>query len=210
MWVLLGVWYLTFSFWTIYIAVNVTEIDHFVLLLIGSYFLADAGSYIFHYIVDHFGSANRAGIVREFQNHHAAPSSILTRSLSDVLSPAIIIVTPCLVGLWVLTWFAFVPIEIAFVLYVLASCWVYAQLFHRWSHQRQKGVIGILQKLGLILSYDEHMKHHAYPFMTNFAVINGWSNKLFDAIQLPKAIDRALYVIGVEKRSTLLVDVKEI
>ncbi len=179
------------------------------MIVLATYALADAGSYIFHYIVDHYGDAAKDGIVREFQNHHRQPGCIARRPLVEVIYPAArIIALPVLVVL-LLALAGWLSGPWALFLFTLGSCWVFTQVFHRWAHLRRPGrVVASLQRSGLILARSPHERHHESPFMTNFAVINGWSNPLFDTIGMPGLVDIVLEKgLGIEKRSTLVADV---
>ena len=49
------------------------------------------------------------------------------------------------------------------------------------AHAQQPGFIQIGQNLGFILTSEAHMNHHIY-YDRDFAVLNGWSNKLGNTI----------------------------
>ncbi len=202
------IWFLVFGVWLIALPFLVDAHWRTFVIVLSTYALADAGSYLFHYIVDHYGRADRPGVVREFQNHHREPGYIAQRPLSEVLEPAARIITPWLVLVLILALIGWLPGPLALFLFTLGSCWVFTQLFHRWSHLRDPGpLIGLLQRVGLIVGREAHTAHHRTPFMSHFAVINGWSNPLFDAIRMPLIVDYLLVgLLGIRKRSTLVED----
>ncbi len=206
--IVVSAWFLLFAAWVAALPFLVSLDGGSIAIVVFTYAFADAGSYLFHYIVDHYGRADHPGIVAEFQGHHADPGRIARRPLVEVLYPAARIITPWSALALMLALAGWLPSGSALFLFVLGSCWVYTQLFHRWAHLREPpAVIAWLQRSGLILRATAHDRHHRLPFMTDFAVINGWTNPLFDAIDLPKWVDWVLEKgLGIPKRSTLVED----
>ncbi|BAN68109.1 fatty acid desaturase CarF family protein [endosymbiont of unidentified scaly snail isolate Monju] len=169
-------------------------------VVIVAVFVADAGSYVFHYVVDHYGRPRPGGVVHAFQRHHLIPDGIVQKPVVEVLYPAARIVTPLeallLLGVsvrgeagwWVLA------------LLVLSVFWVLAQLCHRWSHRPPGRLVRGLQAAGILVSPSAHQRHHEAPYDSHFAVITGWSNPLFDGFGLPRRLDRLMQCLGLEKR----------
>jgi len=163
-------------------------------------FVADAGSYLFHYVVDHYGHPRPGSVVYEFQRHHLVPDGIVHKPISEILYPAARIVTP-LEGLLLLeasirgdaSWWRL-------ALLVLGMCWVLAQLCHRWSHRSPGRLVRGLQSVGILISPSAHHRHHQAPYDSHFAVITGWSNPLFDGLGLPRWLDCLMQRLGFEKR----------
>ncbi len=201
-------WFVLFGMGVVVLAMLLDLDARNLSIFFATYLLADAGSYLFHYIVDHYGNAARQGIVREFQNHHAQPGYIAQRPLVEVIYPAAKIITLPVLVVLLLALAGWIPGAWALFLFTLGSCWVFTQVFHRWAHLRRPGrLVSLLQRTGLILGSTAHDRHHESPFMTDFAVINGWTNPLFDAIGMPGLVDIVLEKgLGIEKRSTLVAD----
>ncbi len=171
------------------------------LIVLVSYFVADAGSYILHYLVDFYGDPHKPGIVHEFQQHHDNQFGIVNASLSEVLLPAAWIVVPGLLLLSVLATAGWLHPALYLALSVAGLCWGYAQLFHRWAHQAVcSWPVRFLQDTGMILSSWSHAEHHIEPYTSHYAVVNGWSNPLFDRFGMPGMIDRVMLRLGFAKR----------
>jgi len=193
--------YLVSIFWLFLWSGVLAWPEHGWLIVLVSYFLADAGSYILHYIVDFYGDTDKPGIVHEFQLHHADQFGIVKAPLSEVMFPAAWIVVPLLALLAAVTLAGWIPSGLALCLFVLGACWGYAQLFHRWAHLTFPSLpVKLLQKTGLVLSPWAHADHHIKPYTSNYAVVNGWSNWLLDSINMPKLIDALLSRLGFVKR----------
>lgn len=168
-------------------------------LLVG-YALADAGSYLFHYIIDHYGDPRRPGLVREFQRHHLEPWGISRKSVSQAIVPAARVATPVMLVWLVLGLLGWVPPTLLLLGCELGVLWVFTQVFHRWAHMPTRGVVRLAQRAGLIMGSRAHRHHHCPPFHSHFAVINGWSNRLLDRLQAPRLVDTVLGRFGCRKR----------
>jgi len=168
-------------------------------------FVADAGSYVLHYIVDFYGDADRPGVIHEFQLHHKDPKGIVTAPLSHVLYPAAWIIVPVWATLGTFTAQGYIPPAVALVLAVLGASWGFAQLFHRWAHLRRPPLlIRLLQGMRLIIHPAPHDVHHTPPYATDYAVVTGWSNPVLDALKAPVLIDAILGALGFAKRDQAL------
>lgn len=170
------------------------------LAVLAGVFVADAGSYIFHYIVDHYGNPERPGLVREFQQHHKNPRGIVQKPLAEVLAPAARIITPVFFALAMPLFWGWIPSYLAWLMWAVGTCWLLAQLFHRWSHSRAPWLVRQAQRSHLLLSPHQHRLHHLAPFETRFAVITGWSNFPFDKLRVTQGLDWLLQLLGFEKR----------
>jgi hypothetical protein len=56
---------------------------------------------------------------------------------------------------------------------------------HKWSHMvhpKPNVVIQYLQKSRLILSHEEHHRHHQGEFDKSYCIINGWMNPFLEKI----------------------------
>ncbi len=192
-WALCLIWLAAWAFW-------LPPVAYWGVWLLIGYALADAGSYLFHYIIDHYGDPRRPGLVRDFQFHHLEPWGIARKSVAQVIAPAARIVTPILAGWLLLGLLGWVPPTLLLLGTELAVLWVFTQLFHRWAHMPTRGVVKWAQRIGLIMGCRAHRRHHCAPFLSHFAVINGWSNRPLDRIGAPQLVDRVLGCLGYRKR----------
>ena len=158
---------------------------------------ADAGSYVFHVILDHHVRPERSEMARGFQEHHADEMLITRERLPDVLAPVLPLVLPVWlllaapavlgwVGSWWVLYFCTVTLGVGF-----------GQVTHRWAHlARPAPAVRLAQRLGLVVSPAAHRAHHAPPFGTRYAIVSGWSNPLFDALDLDRRLSAVLARLG--------------
>lgn len=196
----LAIWLALGVFWGLVFFAWLPAIPYAAVWVLGAVFAADAGSYVFHYLIDHYGRPVPGGLVHEFQRHHLIPNGIVQKRVDEVLFPAVRIVLPLQLLMTPMLLNGWLPPLPGLLLWVLMSCWVLAQLFHRWSHMRVQGSLAWAQRLGLIVSQREHAQHHKQPFDSRFAVITGWSNKPLDFIGAPRVLDAFMQVLGKPKR----------
>lgn len=200
MWV--GAWWLVCAAWVWLLGFHLEPVTHAGWIMLAAYFFADAGSYLFHYIVDHYGDPARGGLVGDFQRHHLAPRGIVEKPLCEVLSPAARIITPVMALLLPLVASGVLPAWLVLGGWLLGSLWVLTQLFHRWSHMPEaRGLVHWLQRLRLVVRPADHVQHHRAPYDSHFAVINGWSNWPLDRMGAPALLDRLLRSLGMRKRT---------
>tara|TARA_B100000959_G_C14775711_1_gene539381 strand:+ start:48 stop:731 length:684 start_codon:yes stop_codon:yes gene_type:complete len=65
-------------------------------------------------------------------------------------------------------------------------------LFHKWAHQKNENFIILrLQKLGLILSYDNHKKHHN-NYSRSYCVTSGILNHVLDYLNFFPKLETAI------------------
>lgn len=197
-------WFLTFVLWIATFLLLISPIAYWWAIVLVGYAVADWGSYVFHYIVDFYGDVNKEGIVKEFQKHHDDPSGIVLAPMAEVIYPAARIVTPIMLLAWPMVAWEFIPGWLALFTFMLGSGWVFAQVFHRWAHRRERGgPIHWAQQVGLIVSPKSHDAHHVPPFVAKYSVINGWSNWPMDTLKLPRLIDWLLGLFDIRKRAAL-------
>ena len=158
---------------------------------------ADAGSYVFHVILDHHISAARSAMAKGFQEHHADSLRLVREPLAEAIAPVI----PLLLPVWLLAAapaaVGWLPPGWALYLCVVALGVGFGQITHRWAHHPQPGpLVTALQRVGLVVSKRAHDAHHRPPHGTAYAIVSGWSNPLFDAGQLDVRLSALLARLG--------------
>lgn len=196
-----GAWYLVCVAWGALIVLSPEPVPYAGGIVVAAIVVADAGSYFFHYIIDHYGDPTSEGLVQEFQRHHLSPSGIVEKPLCEVLYPAACIATPVMALIWPLAAAGLLPGWFVLGGGVMGALWVFTQLFHRWSHMPQAtGAVRWLQRLGVVVHPKSHACHHRVPFDSHFAVICGWTNWPLDRLGAPLMVDWLLGLFGVRKR----------
>ena len=192
-------WYAVCAAWLVALLMWLPAVPYWGLWLLAGYALADAGSYLFHYVIDHYGDPARMGLVREFQLHHLEPWGIARKPVTAVIVPAARLATPVMALLLVAALAGWLPAWFSLVGFELGALWVFTQLFHRWAHMPTRGLVRLAQRLRLIVSAQAHRRHHRAPFHSHFGVINGWSNWPLDRLDAPLLVDRLLGLLGYRK-----------
>lgn len=196
----LSAWLALNALWLLALISWLPSVEFTWLWVLGAVFLADAGSYVFHYLIDHYGKPVPGGLVHEFQRHHLIPRGITKKTVGEVLYPAVRVVLPVQMLLTPLVLSGWLPTLVSLLFWTLTGCWVLAQLFHRWSHMRTEGLIAMAQRVGLLVSRRQHALHHRQPFDSRFAVITGWSNLPLDLLGAPRYLDAFMRLIRKPKR----------
>ena len=79
---------------------------------------------------------------------------------------------------------------------------VCAQEAHRWSHvppSSQPSFVRRLQACGLLLSSEEHGRHHRSPYAEHYCILFGGLNPLLDRSGIFRWMERIVYKLnGVE------------
>lgn len=135
------------------------------LQVILAYIVADFLAALYHLMTDR--GWNIASQVRYFTNHHDKPWT-MTFDLQPVLGG----VPVALIGYFVWPWF-FVS---------LGAFLAFAQIPHYYTHHAAPRIVQALQRSGLILRPTLHNRHHRVSFDRDFCVLNGWTNRLVNAI----------------------------
>lgn len=161
------------------------------LALMAAWLTADAGSYVCHAFLDHHLRAADSDMARGFQAHHGDPLDITREALPEVLSAVVPLVLP----IWLLgaapAALGWLPPWLALYLCVLALGVGFGQVFHRWAHlARPPALIGYAQRARLLVTPAAHDTHHRPPHGSHDAIVSGWSNRLFDALNVDRRIDR--------------------
>lgn len=145
------------------------------LQVIAGWFLADFFTGIWHCLIDHTSPHNPVlgKMAREFQEHHADPQSMertsfIGRNYQTVLASIPAFIFACF-G-WPVFW---ITLGIG-----AAVC----QQAHHWSHSRRPRVVTWLQQLGILISPEQHMRHH-HNFERHYGILNGWSHRTLDFIR---------------------------
>lgn len=163
----------------------------FFLVLVLSYWTGDFLSGLIHWLCDRFGNSNTPIlgplIIHPFRYHHADPQKIVRESVIENLGASAI------AGCFFLLLFVLIEFDkFSYLQACMAQFYlwtvifsVFSNLSHRWSHfsQRKKPFwLKWAQKTGLVISSEEHLKHHARPFRSHYCILCGWANPLTNRI----------------------------
>jgi plasmanylethanolamine desaturase len=143
---------------------------------------ADLLSGIAHWAFDSFGSVRTplfgAAFIRPFREHHADPRAMTRHDFVETNGSSCLACVPVLL-FSLSTEMLFLTTLIAF----LAPGILVTNQCHKWAHTENPGrLIGVLQSARLVLSPEEHRRHHTPPFNTRYCTASGWLNAPLDAL----------------------------
>lgn len=82
---------------------------------------------------------------------------------------------------------------------------------HKQAHRRDPHWFArALQKTGLTLTYEQHIRHHRPPFDSEYSVLNGWSQGLTSRLDLWRRMDRWFWRTYGELPRTWIQDPRDI
>ena len=165
--------------------------------LVLGYLAADFVSGFVHWAGDTWGSTDMPllgkAFIRPFREHHVDEKAITRHDFVETNG------NNCLVS---------IPVAIIAVLLPHTSApWLFASLslgsmifwvmatnqFHKWSHLDAPGpVVGLLQRLHLILPPEHHQVHHTAPYNKYYCITVGWMNKPLQVIQFFPLAERLI------------------
>lgn len=160
-----------------------------VLAIVGAvYFYTDVISALLHVVLDnpYFLDPNVAfGVIelaaKGFQEHHLDTTLICRMTVFDHLAP----ISTGLLAASVIGYALHNSVYLSTFQLALTFWLCLMQMAHRWSHMthEQRGpLINKLQKLKLILSPAEHLRHHRNPYDTQFAIMSGLFNPIMNRL----------------------------
>ena len=160
------------------------------LLFLLSILLADFFSGLVHFLCDNFGSAETPllgpNFIKAFLDHHDDPQGMVDHDTVELLGNS------CLGSLLLLALIHyFLPIQVllasvythTFAL-MLIFIMVLTNQFHQWAHNHNSPKFAkSLQRFNLILSPENHNRHHKPPYDKNYCMTSGWLNPFLNRIR---------------------------
>ena len=155
---------------------------------------AELFSGVFHWATDNYGSLETpvfGPACAAFQGHHGAPWTITHRSTFNNVHKIARMACP-------LTLLAGVLMKPFAAIATSVLLWgqVCAQEAHRWSHvppSSQPSFIRRLQACGLLLSSEEHGRHHRSPYAEHYCILFGGLNPLLDRSGIFRWMEKVVY-----------------
>ena len=171
-----------------------------------AYFAADLLSGLIHWVCDSFGCGATPIwgplLVAPFRRHHHSPLQITQISLAENLGSSAIagslvlgFTLPPPAGSLAGTQAFFWHLWLWFIVFGVVS-----NLFHRWSHlpaAHKPHWMQVLQRWGLILNSQEHLRHHQRPYRINYCILCGWANALTNRVPWSR-LESALALLGIK------------
>jgi hypothetical protein len=167
------------------------------LAVLAALLLADFLSGVIHWSADTWGNEEMPILgrrfLRPFRVHHVNPDDFLRRDFIDCNGDVAMLVLPYLLGALL------IPLRtdfgrLAAVLLVAYSAGALpTNQVHQWAHMTNPpGPVRWLQRSGLLLSREQHQRHHMAPFALNYCITTGWCNRILTAIGFFPALERII------------------
>lgn len=168
--------------------------------------LADFMSGLVHWSADTWGSESMPilgkYLLHPFRVHHVNPADFLRRRFADTNGEVAMLTIPLLVAaLWIpLT----SDLGVTFAVFCTAflTLGLMTNQVHQWAHMR-RAPLGVrqLQQLRLILSHEDHERHHCPPYAQNYCITTGWCNRPLSAIHFFPRLERCItWLTGIQPR----------
>jgi plasmanylethanolamine desaturase len=165
--------------------------------LVLGYLAADFVSGFVHWAGDTWGSTQMPvlgkAFIRPFREHHVDEKAITRHDFVETNGNNCLVSIPVAILAVLLphsssTWL-FVSVALGSMIF-----WVMAtNQFHKWSHVDAPGpVVGLLQRLHLILPPEHHQVHHTAPFNKYYCITVGWLNRPLQVIQFFPLAERLI------------------
>jgi ubiquitin-conjugating enzyme E2 variant len=169
-------------------------------------FAADFVSGLVHWAADTWGRETLPLIgrrlLRPFRVHHVNPDDFLRRGFIDVNGDVSTIVIPFLLAMLLF------PLDREWgrlaEVFGLAFCLVGipTNQVHQWAHMRRPpAFVRRLQRMGIILSRQDHARHHVAPYAQHYCISTGWCNRALAAIEFFPRLERLITALtGLQPR----------
>jgi plasmanylethanolamine desaturase len=159
--------------------------------------LADFASGLVHWAADTWGRETMPLLgrrfLRPFRVHHVNPDDFLRRDPLDTNGDVALLAVPFLLAVFLLPLDAGPGRVAAVALLAFCACALPTNQVHQWAHTpHAPAPVRWLQRRGLLLSYEEHCRHHAAPYVTHYCITTGWCNRPLAALGFFPRLERAV------------------
>ena len=188
----------------LYIMKQYIKIQFIILQIILGIFAADLVSGAAHWAEDTYLTYCTtipflSEIGKDNELHHYFPRAMLQDSYFDNIRSTIILMIILFIILYLIIPKQFKKYPVFFITFFIFGC--VANLFHRFTHQREcetHYIILKLQKMGIICSHEEHRHHHTIQADGKYCVILPISNYILDNIYFWRILETIISIFGLK------------
>jgi len=168
---------------------------------------ADLVSGLVHWTADTWGSESLPLIgrrfLRPFRVHHLNPHDFLRRDPIDCNGDVAMLNVPILAVALMIPLSAEGGRVASVAMLAFAAAALPTNQVHQWAHMPSPpAFVRWLQRRGIILSREQHGRHHAEPYVINYCIATGWCNRFLTSIHFFPVLERAItFVTGCEPRT---------
>ena len=167
------------------------------LAALGGMVLADFVSGIVHWTADTWGSETipilGRRFLRPFRVHHVNPDDFLRRNFVDTNGDVCTLVIPLLAGAMLIPLDSPAGRAAAVLAVAFCACGMPTNQVHQWAHMPNPPLlVRWAQRFGILLSREQHARHHTAPYVTNYCIATGWCNRPLAAIGFFRVAERVV------------------
>ena len=158
---------------------------------------ADLVSGLVHWTADTWGRESLPLIgrrfLRPFRVHHLNPDDFLRRDPIDCNGDVAMLNVPILAAALMVPLSPEAGRVAALAMVAFAAAALPTNQVHQWAHKPSPpAFVRWLQRRGIILSREEHARHHAEPYVINYCIATGWCNRVLTSTRFFPALERAI------------------
>lgn len=152
------------------------------LSLITSWLLADFVSGVVHWFADTWGTSQwpivGQTLIRSFREHHVDAKAITRHDFIETNGASALVCLPFLISL---SFINVLNLKFTTLFILFFTFWIlFTNQFHKWSHEENPSkLVSIFQKLGLVLSVENHLRHHNGNHDEHYFITSGCLNNFF-------------------------------
>jgi ubiquitin-conjugating enzyme E2 variant len=141
--------------------------------------------------------------LRPFRVHHVNPEDFLRRDLIDCNGDVAMLNIPILIAALSMPVASGLGAAASLALIGFCTTSLPTNQVHQWAHMpAPPAPVQWLQRRGLILSQEEHGRHHREPYVTHYCIATGWCNRWLSALNFFATCERLVTrAFGLEPRA---------
>jgi ubiquitin-conjugating enzyme E2 variant len=141
--------------------------------------------------------------LRPFRVHHANPGDFLRRDFIDCNGDVAMLNIPILAAALAMPATTEAGAAASLALVAFSAVSLPTNQVHQWAHMPvPPAPVRWLQRRGVILSGEQHARHHREPYVTHYCIATGWCNRWLSAVDFFPACERLITrMSGLEPRA---------
>ena len=165
------------------------------LVVIAAACAADFVSGVVHWTADTWFSETMPVLgrrfLRPFRVHHVNPEDFLRRNFVDCNGDVAMLNTPILAAALLVSTRSEGGAALSLAMMTFAAAALPTNQVHQWAHMpAPPRLVRWLQGRGIILSREDHARHHREPYVANYCIATGWCNRWLSAMSFFPVCER--------------------
>lgn len=169
----------------------------FILIFIGSLFIADFLSGVMHWAFDTWGSSKTFLVgplfIRPFREHHVDEKSITHHSFIQAGTSGTVTVIPVCIIVLLVPFTSSFAYSLSLFFFFISVFIFFTNQIHKWAHMdTPPRIIMFLQDIHILLPREDHHVHHIEPFTQSYAITTGWTNPIFTKLKFFRHLEKII------------------